>query len=150
MHLRIAYTVIATCRGREANGASTKNEDIERRAAPPRSDLALPTIRAAKHIMESYFPATSEALGLSPKKKKPEPEPEPEKSAVTAYVLKLKEVMKNAYEKRTRREAPLANQPLQGRPPLVPPRREAAPSVSSFAAPPPRARPRGLARQACN
>ena len=54
--------------------------------------------------MESYFPATSEALGLSPKKKKPEPEPEPEKSAVTAYVLKLKEVMKNAYEKRTRRE----------------------------------------------
>ena len=50
--------------------------------------------------MESYFPATSEALGLSPKKKKPEPEPEPEKSAVTAYVLKLKEVLKNAYEKR--------------------------------------------------
>ena len=54
--------------------------------------------------MESYFPATSEALGLSPKKKKPEPEPEPEKSAVTAYVLKLKEVTKAAYEKRTRRE----------------------------------------------
>ena len=50
--------------------------------------------------MESYFPATSEALGLSPKKKKPVPEPEPEKSAVTAYVLKLK----TAYEKRTRRE----------------------------------------------
>ena len=49
--------------------------------------------------MESYFPATSEALGLSPKKKKPEPEPEPEKSAVTAYVLKLKEVTKAAYEK---------------------------------------------------
>ena len=78
--------------------------DVSRRAAAPRSDLALPTIRAAKHIMESYFPATSEALGLSPKKKKPEPEPEPEKSAVTAYVLKLKEVVKNAYEKRTRRE----------------------------------------------
>ena len=55
--------------------------------------------------MESYFPATSEALGLSPKKKKPEPEPEPEKSAVTAYVLKLKEVVtKVIYEKRTRRE----------------------------------------------
>ena len=56
--------------------------------------------------MESYFPATSEALGLSPKKKKPEPEPEPEKSAVTAYVLKLKEVVTKVLvtKKRTRQE----------------------------------------------